>query len=82
MRARNGISRARLKKDKAEVIPMRDLFDPSEMPIGLGMAFAENVDAMRRFSAMSRPDQQAVVTKAHDIKSRDEMHAYVRSLLP
>ena len=82
MRARNGISRARLKKDKAEVIVMRDLFDSSEMPIGLGMAFAENVDAMRRFSAMSKPDQQAVVAKAHDIKSRDEMHAYVRSLLP
>ncbi len=61
---------------------MPDLFDPSEMPIGLGMAFAENVDAMNRFSAMSRPDQQAVVAKAHNIKSREEMHAYVRSLVP
>lgn len=61
---------------------MPDLFDPSEMPIGLGMAFAENVDAMNRFSAMSMPDQQAVVAKAHNIKSREEMHAYVRSLVP
>jgi len=60
---------------------MRNLFDPNEMPIGLGMAFAENVEAMRRFAAMPRPEQQAVVAHVHDIKSREEMSAYVQSLV-
>jgi hypothetical protein len=61
---------------------MPDVFDYSEMPIGLGMAFAENIDAMRHFTSMPRPEQQTFIENAHNIKSRDEMHAYVKSLVP
>ena len=60
---------------------MNSIFDRSEMPIGLSMAFAENVGAMRRFSAMPVSEQKAVIAKAHTIKTRDEMSAYVQSLV-
>jgi hypothetical protein len=59
---------------------MPNLLSPSEMPIGLGMAFAENADAMHRYANMSDAERQAVIDRAHNIKSREEMHAYVRSL--
>ncbi len=60
---------------------MQDRPDFSEMPIGLGMAFAENIPAMRRFTAMSEAEQQSVLAKAHTIKSRVGMHEYVQSLV-
>ncbi len=76
------INGARAWKDGGEVICMPGGINRSDMPIGLGMAFAENVDAMRHFSAMPDSEQKAVVDGARDVKSRDEMRAYVRSLVP
>lgn len=60
---------------------MRKLSDPSEMPIGLTMAFAENTDAMRRFAAMSEADQRGVLARARSVQSKEEMQAYVQSLV-
>ncbi|NLD58119.1 MAG: hypothetical protein GX647_00480 [Clostridiales bacterium] len=60
---------------------MRKLSDPSEMPIGLTMAFAENTDAMRRFAAMSEADQRGVLARARGVQSKEEMQAYVQSLV-
>ena len=60
---------------------MRKLSDPSEMPIGLSMAFAENTEAMRRFAAMPEADRHGVLARARSVQSKEEMRAFVQSLV-
>lgn len=52
----------------------------SDLPMGLGMALAENLDALEHFSALSPAEQQRVVEHTHDIRSKGEMRSYVNSL--
>ncbi len=51
------------------------------MPLGLGMALAENMEAMERFAAMNRTQQSAFIAGTHAIRSKQEMRQYVRNLL-
>ena len=60
---------------------MRNLLNNSQMPMGLGMAFAENMEAMSRFSAMTNAEQQVIITRARTIHSKADMQALVRSLI-
>ncbi len=48
-----------------------------EMPIGLGMALAQNPEAMKKFATMSPAQQQEIIAGTHDIRSKQEMHQYV-----
>ena len=52
----------------------------SELPLGLGMAFAQNPIAMARFTAMSETERAAVIEKAHSVQSKQEMNALVGQL--
>ena len=52
-----------------------------EMPVGFAMALAMNPDAMQKFGALSEEQKQAVIAGTHSVKSRDEMHRYVNSLV-
>ena len=55
--------------------------DPlSDLPMGLGMALAQNVTAMQYFSNMSPEEQRKIIDHTHAIKSKSEMHAYVSQL--
>lgn len=51
-----------------------------KVPIGFGMALAMNQPAMNAYSAMTEAQKQAVVTKAHNVRSEKEMHDLVASL--
>ena len=51
-----------------------------ELPLGLGMAFAQNPTAMARFTAMSETEKAAVIEKAHSVQSKQEMNALVGQL--
>lgn len=51
-----------------------------ELPLGLGMAFAQNEPAMAKFEAMSDADKRAFVEKTHSVNSKAEMRALVNSL--
>lgn len=44
-----------------------------EIPMGLGMALAQNVSAMERFAAMSEQEQQQIVSLTHSIESKSGM---------
>lgn len=59
---------------------MKNYADGPEMPLGLGMALSQNLEAMNRFAALSRPEQQAIIEHTHSIYSKAEMQAYVRGL--
>ncbi len=52
-----------------------------EMPVGFAMALAMNPEAMQKFGGLSEEQKQAVIAGTHAVKSRDEMHRYVDSLV-
>ncbi len=58
-----------------------NLVDGSDIPMGLGMALAKNLDAMNCFSAMPRAMKEQVIEHTHQIRSKKEMQAYVDSLV-
>lgn len=62
-------------------MPKSNLVDGPEMPLGLGMALAQNLEAMNRFAQMTPAQQQAVIARTHSIHSKEEMRALVDSLL-
>lgn len=51
-----------------------------ELPLGFGMALAQNERAMAAFEALSETEKQAVLAKTHGVQSKQEMHALVNSL--
>ena len=60
---------------KPEVMKMEDL------PLGFGMALAQHPEAMARFSALSEEEQKAIIDGTHAVRSKQEMQAYVESLM-
>lgn len=59
---------------------MESLLSSNEIPIGLGMALAENVEAMEYFSSLSKEEKQAIIDHTHSIGSKREMQEYVNSM--
>lgn len=51
-----------------------------KVPIGFGMALAVNEPAMNAYSAMTEDQKQAIINKAHNVRSEKEMHDLVASL--
>jgi hypothetical protein len=52
-----------------------------KVPIGFGMALAMNQPAMDAYAAMTEPQKQDILNKAHNVRSEGEMHALVASLV-
>lgn len=61
-------------KQMEHINPMRDL------PMGFGMALAQNPEAMNRFAALSDEEQRRIVDGTHAIHSKSEMQDYVNSM--
>ena len=58
-----------------------NLFGNPEIPMGLGMALAKNVEAMNAFTALPPEGRAAVIEKTHSVQSKKEMEQLVRSLV-
>lgn len=52
-----------------------------ELPLGFGMALAQNEGAMQRFEALSQAEKTAILEKTHSVRSKREMQSLVKSLL-
>ena len=52
-----------------------------KVPMGFGMALAVNEPAMNVYSAMTEEQKQAILNKAHNVRSEQEMHDLVASLV-
>ncbi|MCL1965284.1 MAG: hypothetical protein FWF69_09570 [Firmicutes bacterium] len=52
----------------------------AEMPMGLGMALAQNLDAFTKFASLSMEQKRAVIERTHGIGSKEEMQAFVDSM--
>ncbi len=53
----------------------------ADIPLGFGMALAKNQAAMSRFGMLSKDEQNAVIAGTHQIASKQDMQAYVQSLV-
>ena len=44
-----------------------------ELPLGFGMALAQDEAAMRRFAELSPEGRRAAIAGAHQVRSKEEM---------
>ena len=52
-----------------------------KVPIGFGMALAMNPNAMNAYAAMTEAQKQAILNKAHNAGSEQEMRQIVNSIV-
>ena len=51
-----------------------------KVPIGFGMALAQNTAAMNRYARLSETQKQDILDRAHTVRSEKEMYTLVASL--
>jgi|GEM_PF-313240 len=56
------------------------IYNDQEIPVGLGMALAQNLDAMEVFNSMDDGSRQNVIERARHVKSKQEMESMVYEL--
>jgi hypothetical protein len=54
-----------------------NLVDGKGIPMGLGMALAQNLDAMNYFSSLGDEKQKEIINHTHEIRSKNEMQQFV-----
>lgn len=57
------------------------LFECMQIPVGFGMALAQNYDALNAFSALDPAARNAVIERSRNAVSNDEMRMIVDDLL-
>lgn len=55
--------------------------DYNTLPVGLGLAFATNREAMDRFADMSDDEKKEFIERSRDVMSKKEMEHLVGSLV-
>lgn len=60
---------------------MKQAGSMEQLPVGLGMALAQNVNAMQAFSRLDQRQQSALIQQAQNAKSRRDMEQLVSSLI-
>lgn len=50
------------------------------IPLGFGMALAQNTKAMESFAALPESKRQSLIDGAHHVASKQEMRRYVQSI--
>lgn len=50
------------------------------LPLGFGMALAQNEQAMNQFGRLTEPQKQAVIQRTKKVKSKNEMSQFVSEL--
>lgn len=59
---------------------IKNLVNGPEIPMGFGMALAQNARALEAFSRLSDLQQQQIIDGTHEIESKQQMKAYVQQL--
>ena len=52
-----------------------------ELPLGFGMALAQNTEAMERFAALPDSRKQEIINGTRAVKSKQKMREYVNKVL-
>lgn len=56
------------------------ILDDKEIPVGLGMALAQNLDALNAFSALDAAAKNELIARSKKASSRADMQQLVDSL--
>ena len=59
---------------------IKNLVNGPEIPMGFGMALAQNAQALEAFSRLSDLEQQQIIDGTHEIESKQQMKNYVQQL--
>ena len=54
--------------------------DSGNVPIGFGLALTMNGPAMEAYAAMTEPQKQAILNRAHQASSKKEMQALIAAI--
>lgn len=54
--------------------------ESTKLPLGFGMALAQNEPAMKAFESLSESDKEALIHRTHTVSSKKEMQRLVASL--
>lgn len=52
-----------------------------ELPLGFGMALAQNEAAMAKFESLSETEKKAIIQKTHSVTSKREMQSLVSNMV-
>ena len=52
-----------------------------ELPLGFGMALAQNEAAMQQFESMTDSEKQTILQQAHSVNSKREMQQLVAGIV-
>ncbi len=58
----------------------KNYVNSTEIPMGLGMALAKDINAMNYFATLDRNAQQSIIEQTHSIRSKEEMQSFVSNL--
>ncbi len=58
----------------------KNYVDGNGIPLGFGMALAQNSEAMNYFSALDEQQKREVIENCHGVGSKNEMRQYVSNL--
>lgn len=56
------------------------ILNDDAVPIGFGMALAQNMAAMEHYSEMTEAEKEDILNRARDAKSKSEMDSIVSGL--
>ena len=51
-----------------------------QVPIGFGLVLSSNTAAMNRYAHLTEVQKQDILSKAHNVRSEEEMYALVAGL--
>ncbi|KXL51859.1 hypothetical protein CLNEO_27160 [Anaerotignum neopropionicum] len=57
------------------------ILNDKEIPIGLGMALSQNLDAMQAFASLEKGARNHVIERSHHAQSKNDMQNIVNDLL-
>ena len=57
-----------------------NLLNDGGVPLGFGMALAQNTNAMEHFARLPKEKQKAIINQTKSINSKSEMQAFVDNL--
>lgn len=58
----------------------RNFSNGQDIPLGLGMAMAQNPKAMEYFSKLDSKGKQQIINATHNIHSKSQMHRFVDNM--
>lgn len=58
----------------------KNYVDGNGIPLGFGMALAQNSTAMNYFSSLTEQEKRQVIDNCHGVSSKSEMRQYVSHL--